>query len=343
MPKVSFIIPFYNTKIDILHLCFDSIKKQSFEDYEVIVVNDGSEPSLACQGKKLYEDYRFMGHFITTSNHGVSEARNRGVLEAAGEYVSFVDSDDIVDIDFYKTLFDFSDRLPDYIASEYINVPYDINNYSLNGRDIPGFDFEIIPSKILKRHFLGSYECDGGGWAYIGSCPYAKLVKRDLAIRHPFDPSLDFGEDTLWNLSVLSDIDKVGVVKLISYGVHEHLTADSLSTKYRKSIVQDITRFIVKVGEKYVSEDEMKDYARLAVIWAYAMFRNQAILSLKDAITDELRLALSADPWNSLIEYSTNCEMPVRYKIFSYFLRHRIYWGNLLIAKAGRAKATIRA
>ena len=99
---ISIIIPVYNAE-DYLSECLESVRKQTYKDFEVICINDGSVDS----SKEICEsfassDNRFL--CITQRNQGVSAARNRGLDEARGDYVCFIDSDDVVDTLFLETL-----------------------------------------------------------------------------------------------------------------------------------------------------------------------------------------------------------------------------------------------
>ena len=100
IPILSVIIPVYNAELT-LEQCVNSIKEQSFSDYEVILIDDGSKDKSGelCD---IYagEDKRFK--VIHTENHGVSTARNSGLEIVAGKYVMFVDSDDSIYGDFFE-------------------------------------------------------------------------------------------------------------------------------------------------------------------------------------------------------------------------------------------------
>ena len=89
--KFSFIIPFYNSG-DLLVRCIESILSQRLLSYEIILIDDGSTDDSASKIN------RFINHknvlYIKQKNSGVSVARNRGLREATGDYVFFVDSDD---------------------------------------------------------------------------------------------------------------------------------------------------------------------------------------------------------------------------------------------------------
>jgi len=90
--KLSIIIPAYNVE-NYLPKCLDSILTQEYHDYEVIVVNDGSTDGTQTLLEKYACEYAIL-RIITQANSGMSTARNRGLQEAQGEYVWYVDSDD---------------------------------------------------------------------------------------------------------------------------------------------------------------------------------------------------------------------------------------------------------
>ena len=91
MSKVSIIIPTYN-RLPMLKEAVDSVLAQNFEDFELIVVDDGSTDGTADEMKKYGGRVRFLRH---PENRGVSAARNRGIMNAKGRYIAFLDSDDL--------------------------------------------------------------------------------------------------------------------------------------------------------------------------------------------------------------------------------------------------------
>ena len=91
MSKVSIIIPSYN-RLPLLKEAVDSVLAQNFEDFELIVVDDGSTDGTADEMKKYGGRVRLLRH---PENRGVSAARNRGILNAKGKYIAFLDSDDL--------------------------------------------------------------------------------------------------------------------------------------------------------------------------------------------------------------------------------------------------------
>lgn len=104
MPKLSIVVPVYNVE-RYLNQCIDSILGQSFTDFELIIVNDGSsDRSGSICDEYAKADKRVL--VIHTENHGVVTARRTGVDCAQGEYTAFVDSDDWIDSDFYRGIFE---------------------------------------------------------------------------------------------------------------------------------------------------------------------------------------------------------------------------------------------
>lgn len=102
-PKISIIVPVYNVE-PYLHKCIDSILNQTFKDFELILVDDGS-PDNCGNICNVYakKDSRIV--VIHTENRGVSNARNKGIEIARGDFIGFVDSDDYLESNMYKELY----------------------------------------------------------------------------------------------------------------------------------------------------------------------------------------------------------------------------------------------
>ena len=106
MPKLSILVPVYNVE-EFLPLCLETIKNQSFKDFECLLINDGStDNSLEILKKTAKNDKRF--RVIDKKNSGYGASLNLGLNEAKGDYIGIVEPDDFIHRDFYKTLFDNS-------------------------------------------------------------------------------------------------------------------------------------------------------------------------------------------------------------------------------------------
>lgn len=103
MPKISIIVPVYNTE-EYIHRCIDSILAQTFVDFELILVDDGSPDRCG----EICDEYALIDSRIKVihkKNGGLSDARNFGLEVAEGDYIGFVDSDDWIEVDMYNILY----------------------------------------------------------------------------------------------------------------------------------------------------------------------------------------------------------------------------------------------
>ena len=94
MPKISVIIPVYNVE-KYLDICLDTVLAQTFKDFEAVCINDGSTDN-SLNILEHYQKFDKRIKIIQTENKGLSHARNKGIKEAKGEYITFVDSDDYI-------------------------------------------------------------------------------------------------------------------------------------------------------------------------------------------------------------------------------------------------------
>lgn len=178
MSRVSVIIPVYNVEKDV-EACLRSVMTQTYADLEILVCDDGStDMSGAICDRIALEDHRV--HVIHTSNEGLSAARNTCLNVATGDYVTFVDSDDLIAADYVARLWKACDEHHAEIAiCDYQRFPEDEN--TLAEDDGTG---EEVYTNVECLEYM--YHPKSPGMSFI-SC--AKLYKRtlfeDLQIRFP--------------------------------------------------------------------------------------------------------------------------------------------------------------
>lgn len=173
MSKFSIIVPVYNTE-DYLARCLDSILSQTYDDYEVIIVNDGSTDN----SKNIISDYvkKNPKNFIQVNkkNGGLSSARNKGIAKASGEYILFVDSDDTIQSGLLKTLNANTKDEPDLIRFQVKEVHE--NNICMY-RELP---FETVKGdKAFKK--IASYHYVENAWCYAYRKEFYKKNKFSFA------------------------------------------------------------------------------------------------------------------------------------------------------------------
>ena len=118
MIKLSVIVPIYNTA-PYLRKTLDSLANQTFKDFEVLLINDGSTD----QSKEIMEEYTRKYPFMKAyhlENHGVSYARNFGISKAKGKYLTFLDSDDYIDLDLYEKMYEKTKGNVDVVECDFI-------------------------------------------------------------------------------------------------------------------------------------------------------------------------------------------------------------------------------
>lgn len=157
MCKFSIIIPVYNTE-KYLSRCIESVLNQTYEDYELIIVNDGSTDNSKNIIKEYKEKYPNKIIQVNKKNGGLSDARNKGVKKAKGEYILFLDSDDSFQPGLLKTLSTKTKDSPDLIRFQIKEV---CNDKVCMYRELP---FETVKGdtafkKIVKYHYVENACC----------------------------------------------------------------------------------------------------------------------------------------------------------------------------------------
>ena len=191
--KFSIILPVYNVE-KYLSTCIDSVLCQSYQDFEIILINDGSTDSSGVICEKYTElDSRIT--LIKQQNAGIACARNTGIFNSSGEYLVFLDSDDfIIRKDFLEKLSEKCDGLVDVVQYGYSKYYENQNRYVL-GEIPPCGEHESLLEMLTSVLHSNSY----------GGCAWTKAVKRSLVIeKHVlFKPGMVALEDTDWFLSIL--------------------------------------------------------------------------------------------------------------------------------------------
>lgn len=185
LPKVSIIVPLYNAETT-LSKCIESILSLQYRDFELLLINDGSTDSSL----EICEEYRRKDpriRLFVSENRGVSSARNIGLDNASGEWIVFVDSDDMIDPDFLNVQFD-----ADFIVQKFCSIqertcvepisPF----YSDDRKQISEFFKEHL-HKIIFR------------------VPWGKIYKKSIINENNirFIINVRLGEDTLFNVGYI--------------------------------------------------------------------------------------------------------------------------------------------
>ena len=152
--KVSIIIPVYNAE-KFLDRCIQSVLDQTYQNVELVLINDGSTDQSLKKIKKYEKKYKNIIVF-TQKNKGAGEARNKGINVSTGDYITFVDADDYIEDDYVENLISKSNNM-DIVICGYQR--YDTNNNLIfkkvpYGIDIDYFRFISTICKLYRKDFI---------------------------------------------------------------------------------------------------------------------------------------------------------------------------------------------
>lgn len=196
LPKISVVVPVYKAE-KFLHSCVESILAQTFENFELLLVDDGSPDNSG----KICDEYAKNDGRVQVfhiANGGANRARALGVAHAKGEYVTFVDSDDSLPPYALHELYGYTDEQCDIVIGTYDRNP---KQYT---------DEQLDKLELVRRLYYYT----------IASSPYAKLFRRELFDEKTFDLPRDFvmGEDFVMNVHLAFACQhKIRVIPTVVY------------------------------------------------------------------------------------------------------------------------------
>ena len=257
---ISIIIPVYNVE-QFLTQCLDSILCQTYKDFEVILVDDGSPDNCP----RICDEYARKDsriHVIHQMNSGVSAARNKGIEHAKGEWISFIDSDDWVDID-YLEKFELDKDDADLIIQ---GLEYYDNRNGQYFKQIKVAD--CILSGTDSKKLVADNNVLGSGY------PVAKAYRKfiiDKGVR--FDTSISYHEDHIFVLNILAVASKIRLSDSVAYKYRYFHTNSSLSSKRHpwqnlNIASEGMIDVISRIHDKFV--DTGSSYERKIYNFSYA-------------------------------------------------------------------------
>jgi len=225
--KISIIVPVYNAS-KYLPRCIGSVLEQLYENWELILIDDGSTDNSLDICKK-YSDNRISCY--SQENHGPSSARNKGIAYSDGEFIFFLDSDDLLVPESLATLIDkCSDA--DWIVGDYLKIKESSVHIS------SGHDVYFDTSKILDKEELYNYIV-----LYLNKVnkynlithSWGALFKRSIIIENKlsFNIELKTFEDVDFNFRYLNFVENIFFVNKIVYKhtLHENIESASMNMK----------------------------------------------------------------------------------------------------------------
>ena len=240
MSQISVIVPIYNV-VDYLEKCVRSILEQSFKDFELLLIDDGSDDGsgeiadrlAACDGRVVV---------VHKSNGGLSDARNYGVRQAKGNYVTFIDSDDWIEGSYLEFLYSLLVDNDADISTCYYNKCVADKRYPWRE---PSDEVVVMERKEALLSLLYHER--------INLSAHGKLYKVELTrsgVEYPVGKHFE-DVDTTWRFIAMSDRVAVGQLPLYNYVMREssivHQVNDSIFDRFE--LAKHAYRDLVALGD----------------------------------------------------------------------------------------------
>lgn len=194
MEKISIIIPIYNAEKD-LKRCIDSVLTQSYQNFELILINDGSKDLSG----KICQEYAQIDNrikYFCQDNSGVSAARNHGIKKSTGTWISFIDADDYIEPGYCDII----------NQKEISDIDWIFNDVTIikGGNEYKEWkEYKILSTEKEIKNFWSISLFD-----LVCQAPWAKFFRKSIIEKHhlEFDINIHFKEDVLFNLEYLKHI-----------------------------------------------------------------------------------------------------------------------------------------
>ena len=235
---ISIVIPIYNAE-KYLEECLNSIKNQTYKNIEVIMVNDGSKDDSETICKRFSEDdARF--RYFTKVNGGVSSARNLGLDNVKGDYITFIDADDWIAEKHLELLINSIKKTNSDIGvssyKEFNNKDtYYIRVYTKQEKNLLNFE------KMNRDEFLTLFPKLMSTNVCFNNA-VSKLFRKDLVKNLRFDTSIKYGEDLDFYFRLYMNVDSISYVNELTYVYRIH--GDSTTSNFNQEHAeQELTIF----------------------------------------------------------------------------------------------------
>lgn len=252
--KVSIIIPIYNAE-EHLKLCLDSILNQTYQNIEIILVNDGSTDGSLKIMEQYQKKYPALIQIVNKENTGVADTRNVGMQYASGDYMMFSDNDDEMEKDYIETYVKENDKDYDIIIGGYVRKTYE--------------------GKILFKRKLVSKELS----PYIQLASWGKLYKTSYMKENGFQfLKTAIADDFYFNLFAYNHTDKIKIIDNIGY--HWMFNTNSLSNTDSKKLnrTDDLIKTLQTIKKELKPKNkEILDYFYLRTVIYYLLFSSKKV------------------------------------------------------------------
>lgn len=299
MDLVSIIVPIYNSE-KYLYQCINSIINQTYDNIEIILVDDGStDKSVEICREFAERDQRIK--FLSQINSGPSVARNIGINHAKGNYIQFVDSDDTLEKNATEELVNAIRKGFDLVICGYKIVQMNKNIYR-----VPSISGNFSRESFLKR--FGVFIKDN-----LINSPVNKLYRRDILNNNyiRFDENINLGEDLIFNLQYLEYCNKISVIPDVLYK-YQKFNTNSLTQGYRKELFQN-QQMLFKTIKRFMKKNKIYNGSNKEFL--AVSFSNSIVISLANFFHEHCELD-SKEIKREIKNIIQNDDVKAKYKYF---------------------------
>jgi glycosyl transferase, family 2/glycosyl transferase family 8 len=320
---ISIIVPIYNTDC-YLRQCLDSIINQSYKNFEVLLVNDGSVDDSAMICKEFAEkDSRI--RYFEKENGGVSSARNLGLKNVKGNYITFVDSDDWVEENYLEVLYNaLKENEVDISISAHNYFNMDDNLYYL-----PSYSEEQLHTldigKVSRDEFLELFP-ELSSLNHDFNCAVSKLFKVDLVKNLLFDESVNYGEDLDFFFNLYLNVSSIYYVNQPTYIYRQHQRSAS-NNCLESHVISEIRiyeKILKKITELHIPNNRYIEKFKMILYFRLSQFPDSQVLkSYESFISVMSDSVMYSQPLISIIVPIYNVENYLRMCLDS--IEHQTY------------------
>lgn len=291
---ISVIIPVYNaTKF--LSTCIKSIINQTFQNLEIILVNDAStDNSIHICNIFKEKDNRII-LIDKKQNEGVEKARYDGILAATGDYICFVDSDDWLEKDSLKRMYDKAiETDADYVE---VGMQRVLDRHKIIKRK----SNPVVKGLIMQPQLFDSYYISFFGMNILSVNLCGKLYKSSVIKNPPQPMGLAMGEDLYFNLELFPRLQKIYIDDYIGYNYR----FGGMTTRYNKNLLPNL-KVLYNIKKRNIEKykyDKASEYIRIELKNVLVSDINQRILfnyGLKEDIINQINRELTDPIWNDM-------------------------------------------
>lgn len=328
---ISVIIPVYNGE-KYIKRCVDSILSQSYDNYEIIIINDGSSDKTL----SVLREYRAYSNIsiYNNRNHGVSYSRNYGMRHSNGDYIIFVDADDVMP--------SWSLELMHNVA---VNNRSDIVCSDCGdglSRKTRSFVYNVENKEIallIEKMITGqNYKLDGQVLGYSAG----RLYRKSILEKCEFNETVRFREDTLFNIDAFKEAEKITLIGQTCY-IYSHDNKNSASYKFFDGYINEISIFLKKIREN--TRDNVQAYyvcglyTYMNYLKHYAMHEDLKSTSHLNAI----RTTFKEDGFRDIFLKVNVKKIPLKYRVLVWAYKLKSSIGIAVIYRMNEVRNKIWA